>query len=804
MCWQRGQKVVLSLLLIAISGSSNAAEPRVVIEGAKLELIASEPDIVTPVGMTFDDEGRLFVIESHTHQRPDGYDGPMGDRILMLDDSEGDGQLDKWSVFAEGFQQSMNMLAAGPGKIYLVTRRSVDLLVDEDNDGRMDRQESILRLETTENYPHNALSGIAFDSEGGLFVGLGENFGVPYKLVGADGSSHSDRGGVGTIFRCTADGKNLRRFCHGFWNPFSICVSQAGAVFTVDNDPDSSPPCRLIHAVESGDYGHRFEYSRAGIHPLQAWDGELPGTLPMLAGTGEAPCAVVPHRGFLWVTSWGDHRLERYRLKANGASFAAEQDIAVQGDSDFRPTGCAIAPDGSLYFSDWVDHSYPVHGKGRIWRLSFTDEADSTQLLAIAVNAQRDWKAQMNSADPFERQQVVPEGPTPMSERAQFAHETDSELLVSLQHLRWTGVEYPDSAFRQLMQDDSINADTKLYLVRWIADERIQSLRDDVEGLLSGEIPNEKYYLAVLSALEWLDGDRKLRRASLNDGLLVRELKNSSRSPQLQTLALRLVSPDNKYFTLDKLREYLAADYQPMRVEAVRTLALQTNPERFAALGEVARDANQNELVRAEALAGLAATDEFDELLTKLSEGENAIVREEARRVLQLQGKLAVDEAEKPAADQLDQWNELLREPGNALAGRRLFFSARGARCGICHQHGGRGGKIGPDLTRIGESNSREQLIASILQPSREMAPHYQPWKLQTDAGKTLLALRLHKSGDGGTEVYADTQGNTFTLRGDEIEVREASTTSIMPSGLEKTVSVEQLRDLVEFLSPSD
>ena len=75
------------------------------------------------------------------------------------------------------------------------------------------------------------------------------------------------------------------------------------------------------------------------------------------------------YRGDLLVTSWGDHRLERYRLKPRGASFSAEMTPVVRGGENFRPVGIALAPDGSLYFSDWVDKSYNLHGKGRVWRL---------------------------------------------------------------------------------------------------------------------------------------------------------------------------------------------------------------------------------------------------------------------------------------------------------------------------------------------------------------------------------------------------------------------------------------------------
>ena len=136
---------------------------------------------------------------------------------------------------------------------------------------------------------------------------------------------------------------------------------------------------------------------------------------------------------------------------------------------------------------------------------------------------------------------------------------------------------------------------------------------------------------------------------------------------------------------------------------------------------------------------------------------------------------------------------------GDASAGRR-FFSALGPRCSNCHRHSGRGGRIGPDLTRIGRNTSRERVIASILQPSQEIAPRYQPWTLQTADGKTRAGLRLPRGGDSGEEFYADATGMEFTLRSDQIEYRAASDVSVMPAGLENALTSQELRDLVEFL----
>src|SRR5262249_62103331 len=131
---------------------------------------------------------------------------------------------------------------------------------------------------------------------------------------------------------------------------FGVCRDIFGRTFAVDNDPDAMPPCRLLHVVEGGDYGYQFRYGRSGRHPFQSWDGQLPGTLPMASGTGEAPCEVLSYesdglppeyRGSLLVASWADHRLERYELSARGASVGARRLPFVQGGQDFRPVGLA-------------------------------------------------------------------------------------------------------------------------------------------------------------------------------------------------------------------------------------------------------------------------------------------------------------------------------------------------------------------------------------------------------------------------------------------------------------------------------
>src|SRR4051812_17484579 len=158
----------------------------------------------------------------------------------------------------------------------------------------------------------------------------------------------------------------------------------------------------------------------------------------------------------------------------------------------------------------------------------------------------------------------------------------------------------------------------------------------------------------------------------------------------------------------------------------------------------------------------------------------------------------------KPAGTDIPAWKKLLSTPGDASAGRRIFFSPVAARCYVCHKYAGRGGNVGPDLTQIGRNTSREKIITSILQPSREIAPDFQPWVLVTNDGKTYTGLRLPKPGDDGKEDYADAAGNVFTLPSSSIEERTVSSTSIMPENLQSTLSIADLRDLITFLTAGD
>ncbi|MFG0331993.1 MAG: PVC-type heme-binding CxxCH protein [Maioricimonas sp. JB049] len=433
-----GPAVILLILMTGGVAAADDAWPRPVDPRLQVTLYAENPAIRTPTGIDVDLRGRVWALESNTHFRPDDYDGPESDRLLIFDDPDGDGRANDVTTFATDFTYAMSVAVRPPWiqpvrlagqdksaaqQVFLATRDEILLLEDLDGDDVCDRRTRLVHLETDGNYPHNGLAGFAFDALGWMYFGFGENLGADYAIVGRDGTRLSGGGEGGNMYRIRPDGSGLTHLATGFWNPHASCIDSFGRLFTVDNDPDSRPPCRLLHVVPGGDYGYRFRNGRKGLHPFTAWNGEIPGTLPMVAGTGEAPSGVLAYEhdafpaeyhGDLLATSWGDHRIDRFRLQPKGASFEAIAEPLIVGGENFRPVGLAMGPEGSLYCTDWVLRDYKLHGRGRVWKISPVQNptaaaaaSDPVDRLRSAVLTERRLAAQELSETPHGRRKLL-------------------------------------------------------------------------------------------------------------------------------------------------------------------------------------------------------------------------------------------------------------------------------------------------------------------------------------------------------------------------------------------------------------
>ncbi|MGV3484823.1 MAG: PVC-type heme-binding CxxCH protein [Planctomycetaceae bacterium] len=757
-----GARFLTGTLVLIGSGPAQAANvesPQVLDPALTIELVAAEPEIVTPVSCRFDSRGRLFVVESHTHFPPADYDGPQTDRIKIFDDPDGDGKLDRVRIFHEGTVKTMGLVIGQDDTVYLATRAAILRLRDTDGDDKADVTESLIKLDTAADYPHNGLSGLLLEEPAGqaakLTFGMGENFGEKYVLSGTDGSRQEGGGEGGNIFQCSPDGTNLERVATGFWNPFGLCRDEAGRLLMVDNDADAMPPCRIVHVQPHGDYGFQFRFGRAGTHPLQAWNGEFPGTLPMVAGTGEAPCAIAAFRGQYWVTSWGDNRIERYTPAQQGNSITATREIAIQGGAMFRPVDMVIASDGSMYVTDWVDRSYNVHRKGRIWRVRFSKPAATEELKLVPA------KSELTNAEGSPADQALSK--LVQQRWATIANPVDDQVAARRRSSILTALRDEDERVR-------------LYAVRWAAETGDSTLLPEVQSQLDRESVSPRMVAAVAAATSYLETGKVEKGGfdALTRQRLVQLVQDPSKPLSTRRTALRLVPPDAPQWNIDDLSGLVREAAPGLQRDAARHLAV--------AAGR-----------HPQARSAVAALFELNDL------------EDELRLDLEI-GRLPADTqpvqaAGRPENDDLDGWMRLVGEGGDAEKGWRVFFGNRDAKCSSCHAREGRGAGVGPDLTSVAGTLDRRRLLDSMLNPSREIGPMYTTWKVLTTDGRTIAGLKLNGGGVGQSARYLLADATTVDVPMEQIEVQEAAEKSIMPDGLVQQMSIDDLRDLLAYLS---
>jgi hypothetical protein len=695
-------------------------------------------------------------------------------------------------------------------------------------------------METRGDYPHNGIGGIAFSPDGWLYVGQGENLGEPYTLHGADGRTDSAREG-GNIFRCRPDGTKLERVATGFWNPFGLAFYGGVFLLAVDNDPDSRPPNRLLDVVPGGDYGFKFRFGRDGLHPFQAWNGELPGTLPMAGGVSEAASSLLAcdrtalpaaYREALLVAAAWDHRLEVARPKPFGASVRSELDVLVQGGESFRPVALAAAPDGAVFFTDWVDASYNVHGKGRLWELQSREAMKPGPPLELKPNAARRRMLQRAKADsagdlPSLRAALADKDPFILSAavealaRPSFRNaarrelesaSADARLGALLALRRAKTADAPALLDRSLADPD---ARVRLMALIWAGEENVVALTNRIGAALKAGSVTPTLLRAHAAT------ERILSKAA--------GLKNTS-SGDASLAAFDFSEKPDETRALEVLRGSSAKTPLSARLDAVRDLAQTTNALALAELRRIVSDKAEPTDLRCEAIVALAGDPSSIVTVLPLLNDPSSTVRIETARVLRpVAGDQRVREAfitrfnqtddalreqlsyalgfrriaaadddalTLPASD--DAWREALAEPGDAASGRRVFFNPA-AGCARCHRIEDHGGRLGPDLSTIARGADREKLMQSILHPSRDIAPQFVSHTVETKDGQTVSGLLISQNADG-TLTLATAEGKAVRIPGAEVLTHTQSKVSMMPEGLERALTVRDFRDLMAFL----
>jgi len=178
-----------SLLIALFLLSADPPAPKVHDDRLEISLFAIDPQVTTPTGIAVDEKGIVYVVENNTHFRTKEYNRPELDRILTMQDTDGDGQADKIGEFYTGLRNTMSLAFETDGALLVATRNEIFRLRDKDGDGKAEERTELIKLDTKGDYPHNGLAGFALDFRGNIYFGFGENLGAEYAIRGTDGGA---------------------------------------------------------------------------------------------------------------------------------------------------------------------------------------------------------------------------------------------------------------------------------------------------------------------------------------------------------------------------------------------------------------------------------------------------------------------------------------------------------------------------------------------------------------------------------------------------------------------------------------
>lgn len=848
--------MVVSFFLVHCHSSEfeEGNTPNVLDSRLSLELVANNPQIVTPIGLAIDDRDQLYVLESHTHSPPSDYSGPAFDKIKKGVDTNQDGIPESWIIYADSITDGMN-LAFGPNNtLFLVQKDQVVAYQDTDGDGTSDRSNRLLTMQTPRSvYDHAGILGITYAPNGWLYISRGNTSSLAWRIEGTDGSTIEGYGDGGSVFRCRTDGSKLQEVATGFWNPFDIKFTNEGRLLLVDNDPDSRGPNRLVDVTFGGNYGYESLYGGSGIHPFLAWNGELPGTLPYAAGLGEAPSGLIDasftsfppeYKGNIISTIWEENNLVRIPLHITLSTVTGVPEIILQGDSTFHPVALATNSRGDLYITDWVVRQYPNHGQGKIWRLRsegkqpltspLTADEVATGILHSRVGDNRDVRKltqALTSNDLFVRanaryvmqdssyfakiqELVTHEDPTLRSEGVLIATEATPPL--------------PKSVLRNLLRDE--NETVKKVALMYVARRLREDVRPEVEGMMTDGAVSPSLletYLATLRHLQPSFIQNYQNQTKPESKKLLRDLPPSYLSSLIknpaiaeETKAIALTHLDNPGTILPFLLKSLPSASPPLQSSILQASRSVRSDSTANAILNVVLDQEANPTIRGEALVALEYQPGTfcDEVASLLSESQSVLTETAVAYLCRCQGEdieqkvvqfASTNEAakarweycrtsnsstERPSSD--DQWLQAINDNGNPARGKLVFQSIT-SQCQSCHKIDGWGSIYGPDLSNIGSSKSAHQLALAILEPSAEIAPEWQGWYVADSAGVRHLGRQIDV-GSNSVELM-DMRGEFVTYG--KPQSYGPLTSSLMPNGLENTLTSAEFNDLIAYLT---
>ncbi|RFS18040.1 PVC-type heme-binding CxxCH protein [Emticicia sp. C21] len=402
-------------------------------------LWAETPMLHNPTNMDVDYKGRIWITEAVDYRNFNTKPGErinneqQGDRVVILEDTDGDGKADKSKVFVQDKDLVAPLGIAVIGKKVIVSAApNLIVFTDENGDDVPDKKEILLKGFGGVDHDHSLHSVTAgpdgnwhfntgnagphnVTDKGGWTLRSGSSYygGTPYNKSN-QGNQKSDDGRVwvgGLALRMDTEGKNLKVMGHNFRNSYEVGLDSYGNMWQNDND-DQVITCRVSYLMEGGNAGYfsadgtRFWQAdrRPGQEMFTAhWHQEDPGVQPAIDNSGagsptgiafyESDALGENYRGTLLSCEAGRNVVFSYQPTIQGGGFKMERhnmissfpkthDHYIWHDTSedvrkwFRPSDVVAGTDGAIYVADWYDPvvgGHAMHDKkahGRIFRIT--------------------------------------------------------------------------------------------------------------------------------------------------------------------------------------------------------------------------------------------------------------------------------------------------------------------------------------------------------------------------------------------------------------------------------------------------
>ncbi len=440
----------------ALDPAATAAKMKVP-AGLRVEVIAAEPDIVQPIAYTIDDRGRLWVLENRNY--PEAPGNPT-DRIIVLDDVDGDGSFEKRVVFLDNATFSSG-IAVGFGGVWLGSPPNLLFIPDRDGDAVPDGPPEIVLNGWGSQDTHETLNNFIWGPDGWLYgtQGIFTN-----SKVGAPGTTEALRVPINAgVWRYHPTRKVFERWCEGASNQWGMDWNDHGEAFFA-----ACVIPHMWHAIEGGHYTRQ-----AGSH----FNPHLYDDLRTIAwGQYEKAgyCGAMFYLGGAFPDEWRDNfffhdvhmnklRCETFTRQGSGYRSERKTDFIDSADPWFRGLSPQYGPDGGVFISDWYD-KVPCHqqraftdrSNGRLYKIVNERVRPRTLDLSQATGAEL-VAMQLDPNDWFvrhARRLLQERGPTAETtsalESILFKNPDDTRQLRALWSLHSQGVLSEATALRAL------------------------------------------------------------------------------------------------------------------------------------------------------------------------------------------------------------------------------------------------------------------------------------------------------------------------------------------------------------------